>query len=137
VALTPQSNEAFLREVDEEYRRDQMLSAWRQYGRWIIAAVVIALAALAGFLFWQHQKGVTADRQGETLQSAYDALSSGDTAAAAKPLAELEGSKIAGYRVLADFTQGDIMLQKGDLKGAAAKFAGIAGDARRVRNSTR
>lgn len=128
MALTPQSNEAFLREVDEEYRRDQMLSAWRQYGRWIIAVVVIALAALAGFLFWQHRTGVAADKQGETLQTAYDALGSGDAAGASAPLDELATSKIEGYRTLATFTQADILLQKNDLKGAAAKFAAVAAD---------
>lgn len=128
MALTPQNNEAFLREVDEEYRRDQMLSAWRRYGRWIIVAVVVALALLAGVLFWQHRARVAADKDGEALQAAYDALSSGDNAAAQQPLAALEASKGDGYRVLAAFTQADILLQKDDLRGAAAKFGAVASD---------
>ena len=32
MALTPQNNEAFLREVDDELRRDQALNVWRRYG---------------------------------------------------------------------------------------------------------
>ena len=53
MALPPSgtTDEAFLREVDEEYRRSQMLGVWQKYGRLIIGAVVIAFVALAGFLF--------------------------------------------------------------------------------------
>ena len=35
---------------------------------------------------------------------------------------------VGGYRPLAKFTQADVLLQKNDLKGAAAKFAEIAAD---------
>jgi len=39
-----------------------------------------------------------------------------------------DSMKVAGYRALALFTQADLLLQKDDLKGAAAKFAAVAGD---------
>lgn len=130
MALTPQNNEAFLREVDDELRRDQMLSVWQRYGRWIILGVVVALAVLGGVLFWQHRQRVAAERTGEQLQAAYDALGAEDTTAAAKPLAALAASDSDGYRALAIFTQADVLLQKNDLKGAAAKFASVAGDDR-------
>ncbi len=129
MALTPQNNEAFLREVDEELRRDQALALWRRWGRAAIVAVVLALVAFAAFLFWRHQQNVAAEREGEQLQTAYDYLGAGDTAAAAKPLASLAQSKRDGYRVLAAFTQADIALSKNDYKGAAATFGKVAGDA--------
>src|SRR3546814_20762034 len=40
----------------------------------------------------------------------------------------LAASEIDGYRAIARFTDADILLQKNDLKGAAAKFASIAQD---------
>ncbi|WP_019516045.1 tetratricopeptide repeat protein [Sphingomonas sp. Mn802worker] len=129
MALTPQNNEAFLREVDEEYRREQMIGAWQRYGRWIVVAVVALLVAFAGFLFWQHRERVAAEKEGETLQTAYDYLGANDFNGAAKPLAELAQSSRDGYRVLALFSQADVLLSKNDLKGAAAKFAGVANDA--------
>ncbi|PZQ62733.1 MAG: hypothetical protein DI544_00530 [Sphingomonas taxi] len=128
MALTPQNNEAFLREVDEELRREQAIHVWRRYGRAIVAALVIALAAFAGFLFWQHRQEQAAGREGEQLQQAYDALAANDTRGAAAPLAALAQSSRDGYRVLAIFSQADVLLQKDDLKGAAAKFASVAGD---------
>ena len=129
MALTPQNNEAFLREVDEELRRDQALALWRRWGRVAIGAVVLALVAFAGFLFWRHQQNVAAEREGEQLQTAYDYLGAGDTAAAAKPIQALTQSKRDGYRALAAFTQADIALNKNDYKGAAAIFGKVAGDA--------
>ena len=51
LALPPSgtTDEAFLREVDEEYRRDQAMQVFQRYGRWIIGAVVVALVALGGY----------------------------------------------------------------------------------------
>lgn len=128
MALTPQSNEAFLREVDDELRRDQALHIWRHHWRWIIAAIVLVLVAFGGFLYWQHRNEEMAGREGEQLQKAYDDLQAGDTKGASAPLAQLAQSKRDGYRALAIFTQADLLLQKNDLKGAAAKFASVAND---------
>jgi hypothetical protein len=129
VALTPQNNEAFLREVDDELRRDQAIHVWKRYGRALIAAVVLALVALAAFLFWQHRQTAAAEREGEQLQQAFDSLGAQDAKAAAAPLAALAESSRDGYRAAARFTQADVLLQKDDLRGAAAIFAKIAEDA--------
>ena len=32
--MSPNTDEAFLREVDEELRRDQIVGVWTQHGRW-------------------------------------------------------------------------------------------------------
>lgn len=129
MALTPQNNEAFLREVDEELRKEQATALWRRWGRIIVAAVVLGLAIFAGVLFWQHQQREAAGREGEQLQAAYDDLAAQRTEKAAAPLATLAQSDSDGYRAIALFTQADLLLQKNDLKGAAAKFAAIAADA--------
>ncbi len=128
LAVTPQNNEAFLREVDEELRRDQAMQFWTRYGRWLIGAVVLGLAIFAGVLIWQNQAQKNAAAQGEVLGTAFEKLGTNDFKAAEKPLADLAASNAGGYRALAKFTQADLMLQKDDLKGAAAKFAEVAGD---------
>lgn len=129
LAVTPNTDEAFLREVDEELRRDQLASVWTRYGRWMVGAVVLALAAFGGFIYWQYHQAEVAGDQGEKLQKVYDDLVAQNVAATKVPLDDLAGSKVPGYRAMARFTQGDILLQNKDLKGAAAKFAEIAGDA--------
>ena len=42
MAVTPHTDEAFLREVDEELRRDQLTSFWTRYGRWLVGGIGIA-----------------------------------------------------------------------------------------------
>jgi hypothetical protein len=128
LALPPKTDEAFLREVDEELRRDQIAGFWTNWGIWVGVALVAALAALAGFLYWQHRQTEAAGVEGEQLQAAYDSLGANNVPAASKSLTELAGSNRDGYRALAMFTQADILLQKNDLKGAAAKFAAVAAD---------
>ncbi len=128
MALTPQNNEAFLREVDDELRRDQMMTFWERYGRWTIAGIVVALAAFAGFLYWQHRQTEAAGVQGEQLQTAYDALGNSQPDQATTTLAPIAASNRDGYKALALMTQADILLSKQQDKAAAAKFAGIVAD---------
>jgi len=128
LAITPQSNEAFLREVDEELRRDQALDFWRRYGRWLIGAVVGGLAIFAGVLYWQSRQEQLAGDQGRQFGALFDSLGTGDNSKTEKPLADLAANGTPGYRASAKFVQADLALQKNDLKAAAAKFAEIAGD---------
>ena len=128
MAITPQNSDVFLREVDEELRRDELASFWRRYGRWLIAGLIGALLAFAGYLYWQHHRETVAEQTGARFDVALDALAAGQRAAAAAPLAEVAASPADGYRAMAQFTQADVALQANDLKTATAKFAAVAGD---------
>ena len=44
-------NETFLREVDENLRRDQLADFGKKYGNWIIAGLIIFLAAAGSVIF--------------------------------------------------------------------------------------
>lgn len=134
MAVPPQSNEAFLREVDEELRRDQMVGLWRRYGRVGLGAVAAGLAALAGVLGWQHWQHSAAAAESEQLSQAYDMLGAGKVAEASKQLAPIAASGRPVYRALAQSVQADLALRDAaagspaKLKEAAAKFATIAQD---------
>jgi hypothetical protein len=128
VALTPQNNEAFLREVDEELRKEQAAALAKRWGLAIAILLVVGLAVFAGYLFWRHQQNEAAGREGEQLQLVWDELAANNAAKASPELAKLAGSGAPGYRAVALFTEADLLLQKEDLKGAAAKFGAIAAD---------
>jgi hypothetical protein len=129
LAVPPNTSDAFQREVDEELRREELAKAWKRYGILLVSVVVIGLAAYGGWLFWQHHQRQLAGQEGEQFDQAYVDLEANRSKAAEQPLAKLATSQNGGYRTLARFTQADLLLQKKDLKGAAAKFAGIAADA--------
>jgi hypothetical protein len=129
LALTPQNPEAFLREVDDELRRDQMASAWQRYGRIIVVIVVAALAALGGYLWWQHQQRVTAGTAGETMvQTLKDLGNPGKAAEVDKQLGALATGKNEGYAALARLTIAAKAVNEGDTKKAVAEYGRIAGD---------
>lgn len=128
MASTPPTNEAFLREVDDELRRDQFASVWQRWGKWIILALVAALAALAGFLYWQSRQAAAAGVEGEQLSSVMDDLAAGKTSALAPQLNALSASNVPGYKAAAKLTLADLAAQKNDLKGAAAQYGVVAAD---------
>lgn len=128
MALPPATNDVFLREVDEELRRDEMLAFWRRWGKWLIGGVVAGLALLAALLGWQHHRETQAGLEGEQLSQAYDALGAQQLGKANAMLTTLAGSSRDGYRAMAEFSQADVLLQQKNDKAAAAKLASIAAD---------
>jgi hypothetical protein len=128
LALPPATNEAFLREVDDELRRDQLAAAARRWGVIAAAVILAALLAFAGWLYLQHRQTQRAGVEGEQLQAGVFLIPGGHTQAAAAALTPLEKSDAAGYRALAQLAQADLLLGKKDTKGAVARFAAVAGD---------
>ena len=128
MALRPVDNETFYREVDEELRRDQMKSYWERFGKLVIAGVVLLLALLGGFIWWQNQKEVKAGERSATLVEALDEVASGRKKAAIPKLDGLVESGSDGHRAAALLTKADIAIDAKDLRGAAALFKQVADD---------
>jgi hypothetical protein len=128
LALKPADNESFYREVDEELRRDQMKSYWERYGKLVIAGVVLILAAIGGFIWWQNQQVVKAGERGEQLIQAFDDISARRKSAAIGKLDALAKSGSDGHRAAALMTKADLAIEDRDLKGATALFKQIADD---------
>ena len=128
MALTPQNEDAFFREVDEELRREQIGSFWRTYGRFIAIATVVGLAALGGWLFWQHQRTQAAGVASEQLSQAMAEVGQGKPDAARPALDSLAKGDNPAYRVTARLTEAAVALEKGDVKAAVAAYQAVIDD---------
>ena len=128
MAVTPNTDEAFLREVDEELRRDRLVRYWRAYGRLTIIALIAALIAFGGVLYWMHARNAAREAESVKMQDAVDALTANDAAKAKAPIDALAASSSPGNRGVAKMLQADALLRANDAKGAAAKFAEVAND---------
>jgi hypothetical protein len=128
LAQPPAPSDAFLREVDDELRRDQLAAAWRRWGRIGIVAVVVGLLLFAGWLYWNNRVTERAGVEAEQLKTAYEGLAGGDRVEAEATLSRLAESDRDGHRALAQLAQADQLLAAQDAKGAAAKFAVVAAD---------
>ncbi len=128
MAEPPEYNETFLREVDENLRRDQARDFAKKYGAWFGVAIVLFLVASGGFIWWQQHKAQRSEKQVEQLAEIFKNIGSGAPGAASKQLDEMSDSGSKAVRATAMFTRAALALQQNDVKTATAKYREIAAD---------
>lgn len=127
MALTPTDNEAFLREVDDNLRRDQLTSLFTRWGKVLAGAVGLFLVLLAAFLWWQDHRAKQAGVDAEQFSQALDDLDA-LPARAAPALAQLANSPRDGYRASARLAQAASFLTQNKLTEASTAYDAIAAD---------
>ena len=128
MALPTDPAEAFVREVDENLRRDQMADMAKSYGKWIIAAVVLFLGAVGGYLYWQSNSQKQAATSSETMSAALDKAASGHSKAAQAELVPLGDSSNDVTRASALLGQAALALRKNDRKTAIDLYTKVEND---------
>jgi len=128
LALSPNDGETFLREVDDELRKEQVSNFVTRYGWWLAAAVVLFLGAIGGWLWWQARQEAATATEAETLLKALESMEAGNRAAAAPKLAELARSEVEGYRAAALFARANSETAAGNAPAAIATLRSIAGN---------
>ncbi len=128
MALPPDTAESFVREVDDNLRRDQMAERAKRYGGVVIGGVVLFLLAVAGFLYWQNRAQKQAEAGTEQLTLALQDIGANKTKAAPAQLDALRQSDAEGVKATAGLTRAALALQQGDRKLASRVYAEIAAD---------
>lgn len=129
MALAPDSpNESFLREVDENLRRDQLEGFAKTYGKWLIAAVIVFLLVVGGYLYWQNRQQEQAAEQSEQLHAIFKDIGAGNADQAKGRLDALAASNNDVVRALALLTSGALALEGNDRQGAIANYRELAAD---------
>jgi hypothetical protein len=94
------SDTQFLREIDEELRRDRLMKLWERYGIYAIGVAVLVVAATAAWRGWdwyQTREGVKA---GSRFEAALVLAESGKRAEAEQEFEALSKDANWGYRLL-------------------------------------
>jgi hypothetical protein len=115
-------------EVDEEVRRERLEKLWKQYGNYIIAALILVLACIGawrGYIYWQERKAAEA---GAAFEAASALADEGKHKEAEAAFAKLATEGTAGYRTLARFREA-AQLGLSDPKAAVAAYDALAADA--------
>jgi hypothetical protein len=128
LAIKPADNETFYREVDEELRREQMASVWKRYGLWMIAGVILLLAAIGGAIWWQNRQEVEAGERAELLTGVFEDIQAGRGASAAPKLDQLASEGSDGYRAAALLTKGALAVEAGKDAEAVSAYKAVAAD---------
>lgn len=128
MALPTDPAEAFVREVDENLRRDQMADMAKSYGKWIVAAVILFLGAVGGYLYWQNSSQKQAAAESEAISAALDKVAAGNSKTAQADLVPLSDSSNDVTRASALLGRAALALRKNDRNGAIALYKQVEAD---------
>lgn len=128
LALPTDPAQSFVREVDENLRRDQARDFAKKNGPWIVGAMLLFLAALAGWLYWQDRQVKQAEADTERLNTIMGQVGAGQAAEAEAPLRALADSDAEGVSAAARLTRAAIALETSDRKTAIEAYRSVMND---------
>ncbi len=128
MANDDRTTDQFIREVDEELRRDQLKELWDRFGMLFIAVCVAVVAITAGYNGWVWWQEKQATEAGDRYLAALQLIDGKDSARARQALEEIAGSGAGGYGMLARLRSAALAAQSGDTSTAMAGFDAIADD---------
>jgi hypothetical protein len=128
LAQPPDITDTFVREVDENLRRDRIRDFFRENGGWVVAGVILFLAICGGIIWYQQHREQRSEAEVEQLAQIYKDIGVGNTAKVPQQLDDLAQSGSKAVRATALFTRAALALQQNDQKLAAATFKKISDD---------
>ena len=120
----------FIEEVDEEVRRDRAEKLWKRWSPFVIGAVLVLLAGVAGHQVWKGWEADKAAAAGARFSAALGLAQAGKPTEAATAFADMSRTDTGGYALLARFQQAANLIEAKDTVGAIAAYDAIAGDAK-------
>lgn len=118
----------FIREIQEDLRRDKALKLWKRYGLYLIGALVAIVAIVAAVVGWREYQAAQRAEEGRRFAQAAQMVEQGQQAQAANAFAALGEDAGGGYADLARLRQAEALLAGGDRDGAVATLEALAGD---------
>lgn len=122
------SEQVFMREVDDAVRQADLQNFATRYGLWIGLVVLVGLASLAGWIFYNNSQEEEAGLRSEEYVAAIDSMRQNNLDGAATALKPLEEAKQDGYRAAAQLMQANIALEKEDPAKAIEGYRKVAAD---------
>ncbi|MDH5773115.1 MAG: tetratricopeptide repeat protein, partial [Rhodospirillaceae bacterium] len=97
--MADHSEDALMREINEELREEQMHKLWKRYGGFIIGIALSVVVVVAGYQGWKTYTTSVRMSESEILYSAEMAARNGDTDQALSELGKLGAEGKSGYQV--------------------------------------
>lgn len=126
--MADDTDDSFLREIEEELRQENLKKLWDKYGLFVVILVVAIVFGVAGFKGWQYWDHRSRMKQGAEFAAAAQLARDGKTDAARKAFATLAKNGDAGYAMLARFRDASLLGKAGKSTEAAAAFEALAND---------
>jgi hypothetical protein len=117
----------FIREIDEDLRRENLEKLWRKYGGYALVLAVAVVLAIAAYTGWQRYSESQRAERARQYESALQLVASGD-AKASEELAALAADDGDGYAALARLQAAALKAKAGDSAGAVVLYEQLAAD---------
>jgi hypothetical protein len=119
----------FIREVDEEYRRDRIMEIWKRYSGLIVGVIVLVVLGVGGWRYWQHVERQRGEAAAVRYEEAVRLAREGKTEEAEQSLEALAKDAPQGYQVLSRLRLAAELGRQNAEEGANA-YDALAGDTR-------
>ncbi|RUZ69977.1 tetratricopeptide repeat protein [Mesorhizobium sp. M7A.F.Ca.US.006.01.1.1] len=122
------SDDSFIREVNDEIRREQAQALWDRFGPALIVVailVVLGTAAFVGYRYWDETR---ANRSGDAFSQALKLANDGKNDEALTALDQLEKDGYGAYPLLARMRGATVKANKGDVPAAVKDFDEVSAD---------
>jgi hypothetical protein len=122
-------SDSFVREVQEEMRREQLRQIWDRYGLLIIGFVLLVLGGIAGYKYWESQRLASSTAAGALYERASKLATDGQRDAALKDFGDIAKSSPAGYQAIARLRAAGLLAQEGKSAEAVTAYDALAKEA--------
>ena len=113
-------NDEFIREVDEEYRRDRIAQIWTRYNGVIIGAAALVVLSVGGWRYWEHMQETRSQAAAMRYEEALSLSRQDKSDEAEAALQALAKEDSTGYSLLARFRLAAELGQQSPEDGATA-----------------
>ncbi len=121
-------SDTFLREVDEELRREQIQQFIQRYGILIAAGALLLLAGIGGYKVWDSGRIAASEAAGSRFATALQAASAGKADDALKQFDDLAKTSPSGYRALTQMQLAGAQVKAGKPEIALPLYEGLGRD---------
>jgi hypothetical protein len=122
------SDDSFIREVNDEIRREQAQLLWDRFGPALLALAVLVVLGTAAFVGYRYWDETRANRSGDAFSQALKLADDGKNDEALAALDQLENNGYGAYPLLARMRGATVKANKGDVAAAVKDFDEVAAD---------
>jgi hypothetical protein len=122
-------DDGFLREVEEEIRRERIEKLWRQYGTYFIAGAALIVFGVLGYQYLQNRRTTAAEATGARYMDAVALADDGKEGSAAAEFKKIAEDGTGGYPDLAHLQLAGALLKEGKKADALATYEALANKA--------
>lgn len=126
--MAEDTDDGFLREIEEELRQENLKKAWDKYGIYVVIVVLAIVLGVAGFKGWQYWDHRTRAKESAAFAAAAQLETNGKTDQALAAFGKIEKDAGGGYAMLARFREATLLAKSGKLTAASASFEALAND---------